>query len=61
MTLNERAWKIADILEADAARLRVAISHVGGVTRIHFDRERFPVTIVDEIEAPPALQAKVSR
>ena len=30
MTLNERAWKIADILEADAPRLRVAVSHVGG-------------------------------
>ena len=30
MTLNERAWAVADELERDAARLRVAVSAVGG-------------------------------
>ena len=30
MTLNERAWAVADELERDAARLRVAVSTVGG-------------------------------
>ena len=30
MTLNERAWAVADELDRDAARLRVAVSTVGG-------------------------------
>lgn len=30
MTLNDRAWQVADELEAIAERLRVAVSHVGG-------------------------------
>ena len=30
MTLNERAWAVADELDRDTDRLRVAVSHVGG-------------------------------
>lgn len=30
MTLNERAWAVADELDRNSERLRVAVSHVGG-------------------------------
>lgn len=30
MTLNERAWRVADELEVNAERFRVAVSHLGG-------------------------------
>jgi methenyltetrahydromethanopterin cyclohydrolase len=32
-TMNDRAWRIADQLEADAARLRVSVGHMAG-TRV---------------------------
>ena len=31
MTMNERAWRVADELAANAGRFRVAVSHVAGV------------------------------
>jgi methenyltetrahydromethanopterin cyclohydrolase len=30
MTLNDRAWRVADELETDAERYRVSVSHIGG-------------------------------